>query len=132
MTGLTVAYSGQLSIETCWCGMVHGVPVELVQHQRRQFDDGLKPRDIYCPLGHAWVPAGKTGLARERDARRRAEASLTAMRDQLYAERKAHASTKGKLTKTRKRAQAGVCPCCKRSFVQLARHVRSQHPDFEP
>lgn len=29
----------------------------------------------------------------------------------------------------RRRTAAGVCPCCNRSFVQLARHMKTKHPD---
>lgn len=30
------------------------------------------------------------------------------------------------------RANHGVCPCCKRTFSQLARHMKTKHPDFKP
>lgn len=30
----------------------------------------------------------------------------------------------------RKRASAGVCPCCNRTFSQLARHMQTKHPTF--
>jgi hypothetical protein len=33
--------------------------------------------------------------------------------------------------KARKRAAAALCPCCNRSFVQLRRHLASQHPDYK-
>lgn len=31
---------------------------------------------------------------------------------------------------TLRRIAAGVCPCCRRSFTDLARHMSSQHPDY--
>jgi hypothetical protein len=37
---------------------------------------------------------------------------------------------KGQATRLRNRAKAGVCPCCKRTVSQLARHMASKHPDF--
>lgn len=54
--------------------------------------------------------------ARQKAARERAEASLIA--------------TKGVVTKLRARAKAGVCPCCNRTFKQLAAHMAAKHPDF--
>lgn len=27
---------------------------------------------------------------------------------------------------------AGMCPCCRRTFKQLAEHMKSKHPDFDP
>jgi hypothetical protein len=35
-----------------------------------------------------------------------------------------------KLARLRKRAKHGVCPCCKRTFQQLARHMKQKHPEF--
>lgn len=45
------------------------------------------------------------------------------------AERRASA-LKGVATRMRNRAAAGVCPCCNRTFSQLATHMKKQHPDF--
>jgi hypothetical protein len=39
---------------------------------------------------------------------------------------------KGHATRITKRAKAGVCPCCNRTFKQLAAHMASQHPTFTP
>jgi predicted nucleotidyltransferase len=30
----------------------------------------------------------------------------------------------------RRRAANGVCPCCKRSFKELAAHMKTKHPDY--
>jgi hypothetical protein len=45
------------------------------------------------------------------------------------AERSA-AAAKGNVTKLRKRAAAGVCPCCNRTFLALQKHMAHKHPDF--
>ena len=37
---------------------------------------------------------------------------------------------KGHLTRAKKRAANGVCPCCNRSFSNLARHMKCKHPDY--
>lgn len=128
----TLSYTGRLSIETCWCGMVHGVPEALVNEQKRQHHDGRDPIGIHCPLGHVWVPAARPRheidaekikkLERERDAARCAAIEAAEERDAM---RKANNAL-------RQRAKGGACPCCKRTFVQLARHIKSQHPDFTP
>lgn len=34
--------------------------------------------------------------------------------------------------KANKRTKAGVCPCCNRTFKQLARHMETKHKDFKP
>lgn len=30
------------------------------------------------------------------------------------------------------RAQGGACPCCNRTFADMARHMKTKHPDFDP
>lgn len=113
----------ELSVETCWCGTVHAVPAALVNLQRREFNDGEKPTGIYCPLGHVWVPSGVPEIDKLRARNDKLAAQLTSTRDQLD-------TATADLAKHRKRTANGVCPCCKRSFVQLARHMKSQHPSY--
>lgn len=128
----TMTYTGELVVETCWCGIVHAVPRVLVEHQQRQHANGEKQTGIYCPLGHNWIISGKGELERQRERAAAFERQLACRDEDLRAERASHAATKGQLTKVRKRASAGICPCCNRSFVQLARHMATKHPDFTP
>lgn len=44
-------------------------------------------------------------------------------------ERLSHSATRGQLTKARKRADAGVCQHCHRTFANVARHVAGHHPE---
>lgn len=37
---------------------------------------------------------------------------------------------KGAHQRTKNRVAKGVCPCCNRSFTNLAKHMAGQHPDF--
>ena len=39
-------------------------------------------------------------------------------------------SEKGAKTKLKKRIANGVCPCCNRTFVNVQRHMATQHKDF--
>lgn len=128
----TMTYLGELTRLSCWCGIKHAVPSELRDHQMRCHDNGRTVPDIYCPLGHCHVPAGEPKIKqveRERERARNREAARVAERDQAEASARGY---KGAATRARKRAKAGVCPCCNRTFKQLARHMESKHPDFEP
>lgn len=118
-----------LVIETCWCGMPHGVPRVLRDHQRDQHANGEPQVGIYCPAGHQWEISGKPEVEKEREHRARVEARVRAIQDQLEAEARAHAATKGQLTKAKKRATNGICPCCNRTFVNVTRHMKTKHPD---
>jgi hypothetical protein len=135
----TLTYSGQLVVTTCWCGMRHAVPEELRDFQLRQHRNGSEITAIYCPLGHGHVPSGKGEAARLAEQLEQERAKVQRQKDfaaRMIAERdQAEASArsyKGAATKARKRAAAAVCPCCKRSFVQLRRHLATKHPDYDP
>lgn len=125
----TLTYTSELVVLTCWCGMPHAVPGELRRHQMRQHENGETVVGIYCPLGHQHIPSGKSKIAREREMREAAEARAKAIQDQLDSEKRAHAATKGTLTKTQRRITNGVCPCCHRTFVNVQRHIAAKHPD---
>lgn len=122
----TIAYSGQLTTMSCWCGIHFAIPTELYTSLHQE-----TTQKGYCPLGHlfGW---SESDADRERKRRQQVEAQATHLRDQLEAERRQHAATKGQLTKTRKRAAAALCPVqgCGRSFVQMARHLATKHPEF--
>lgn len=112
------------------CGVVFGM-TEDYQEQRKK--DG---KSWYCPNGHSRVYREteadrlRKQLARAEQERDRARANATHYRDQADAEERAHRATKGQVTKLRKRIANGVCPCCKRTFANLGRHIAGQHPDY--
>lgn len=107
------------------CGVVWGMP-ETFLDARRQDGEWW-----YCPNGHKWHWSGETvevRLRRQLEHTKDSLASARAARDQAQASLRA---TKGVVTKMRKRVGNGVCPCCKRTFKDLARHMESQHPTFK-
>lgn len=115
---------GTLNYETvaCYsCGMVFAVPYRWQENRR---DD---KKEFYCPNGHGQSYTGESAG----DKAKRLQRELTRERTQHIEEvdniRRAH---KGAMTKLKKRAIAGVCPCCNRTFKQLARHMKAKHPDY--
>lgn len=89
-------------------------------------------QSFYCPAGHGQQYVGKS----DKELRREAEARAQAAEDQAAAAEqarkaaeKATKAAKAEATRLRKRGERGVCPHCKRSFVQLAKHVESKHPE---
>jgi hypothetical protein len=103
-------------------------------------------RSFYCPNGHGMSYLGKSEteklkeqLEEERRQRQRAEQNVAFWSDEAkeQRERAEHEKRrangyKGHATKITKRAKAGVCPCCNRTFQQLARHMATKHPTFTP
>lgn len=121
----TITYTEELVTHACWCGINHAIPRNLDRQARE------KGTAVYCPLGHKWI-IGETENDRLQKRLAALEGNLKYERERLEREQRSHAATKGQLTKERKRTAAGMCPCCQRSFVQLARHMKNQHPDFAP
>ena len=92
-----------------------------------------------CPNGHSqgWDKDGceVADLRRERD---RLKQQIAAKDDDIAwqkqqrkdAERLA-AAARGQVTKLKKRAAAGVCPCCNRQFSNMHRHMQTKHPEFK-
>jgi hypothetical protein len=130
----------KLAITSCpSCGVYFGVPERLIERAREE-NVATMGRDhftLYCPVGHSicWHGKNKEQELRDRVKRQTARAGrLAAERDQEAASAKAQrgAATRARNERDRqaKRAKNGVCPCCNRTFKQLARHMQSQHPHF--
>lgn len=116
----TINYTEKLTVTSCWCGINLAVPATLYDHAK---DDDKN--HIYCPLGHTFVFRDNYRKNLEAEQRRH-----RATKDLLAAEERSHVATRGHLTRTKKRVAAGVCPCCHRTFQQLARHMANKHPDY--
>jgi hypothetical protein len=132
----TLTYTEKLVVESCpTCHVRHAIPAPL---RERALENPVTQK-IYCPNGHPWWFTGKSEaeqLKEQLEAERRRRASRE---EQLAAERLAreHAEAqargyKGAMVQARKRSAKGVCPApgCKRSFVDVAKHVATKHPEL--
>ena len=128
----TLSYVETLEVTTCFCGIHMAMPTNLLRNAR---DYGA---DVYCPIGHkfGWNETKADRLAKQLA---QTESRLADERQRRQAEQDLRLDTERRLTaqkaattKAKKRHAAAVCPCCKRSFVQLRRHMAAKHPDYEP
>lgn len=113
----------------CSCGVVFAMTDEFKQARLRDRDR------FYCPNGHSQSYIGKSDreLAYEaKQALRKAETRLQAEVDQRKASNRELKAKERELRRLRQRAAGGACPCCNRTFVQLSRHIKNQHPGFKP
>lgn len=112
------------------CGVMHGVPFGYLARRR---EDG---QTFYCPNGHTQVfrTTDKQRLEAEvsRLKQRMAEKDDEAakLRDQIAHQEARARGFQGVIAKQKKRAAAGVCPCCTRHFTNLERHMKGRHPDY--
>jgi len=94
---------------------------------------------FFCPYGHAAVfsedetEADKLRRERDRLFQRMSmlDDTVRAQREELFRSRETITALKNEAVKVRKRAKAGTCPCCHRTFRQMALHMRNKHPEFK-
>lgn len=127
--GALLNFSTQIEFVNCYkCGVPTGLPQD---HLARLRNNG---KSFWCFNGHeqGWSDTEEKRLKRklaqvesERDqARRDAEFQAT----QRESERKQAEKDRKRI---HRRITAGMCPCCRRTFVRLARHIAHKHPDFK-
>ena len=125
MDNLTETVTHTFVTEECYsCSTVWAMPTQFVTNRRNDH------RDFYCPNGHAQRYYGKSQAEKLKDRLAAEQARHDQTRAELADQKRAHAATKGQLTKVRRRVAAGVCPCCKRSFRQLRAHMKRMHPEY--
>lgn len=135
----TITHTTTLTVqECCNCHVLFGMPHE--------WDTSLRESHamFYCPAGHGQHYTGKTEAQKLseklKEAEQRAiieknrlnysEARLSSTLDQLGATQRSLTGHKAAKTRIKNRIAAGVCPCCNRSFQNVARHMAGQHPTF--
>lgn len=116
------------------CGLEFAMTVD---YYNRRLNDKA---DWFCPNGHSQRFIGKTAeqleierlksevaskqraVERADEARRWAETSAKGARIQA-------GKAKAAQRRLEHRVNCGVCPHCKRTFKQLAAHMKSKHPE---
>jgi hypothetical protein len=119
------------------CGILFYVPTHWKENRIKGKTE--EERTFYCPNGHGRV--FQAGQSTEDKLRREAELlrqrlaekddTIKHFADVAEKERRRAAAQFGENTKLRKRVGNGTCPCCNRTFRQLAAHMADKHPDFK-
>lgn len=99
-----------LQVETCInCGVSFGVPGEFQRWRKAHHET------FYCPNGHQQYYPSET----EEDRLRK-----------LYLRERQNSETLNtELANLKKRVDAGMCPHCYRHFANVARHIKTKHPE---
>lgn len=119
-----------LVTETCCvCGVVFAMPEDLKQNCRKEGPN----KSFYCPNGHAQYyqhTIRDQELMKLKQEKEQLQQSRISLLNQLQ-DKEVEISTLKKSAKRRNlRIKAGVCPCCNRTFKQLAEHMNAMHPDY--
>lgn len=118
----------------CKCG----VPILLERefHRNRRGDHA----NFYCPNGHPQHFPQKTEEEKLREElaqkekflqnavklREWAEQNAERAKERAAVAERSRAAYKGQLT----RVKNGVCPCCRRNFANLRKHMVAKHPGY--
>lgn len=104
------------------CGIDFMVP-ERWREERKKTGEGW-----YCPNGHCRVykETRLQEVERELKQERQRSAMEAASR---RSEEQGRLRAERELKRITKRVNAGVCPCCNRTFQNLARHMKTKHSE---
>lgn len=115
------------TLECGSCGVVHAIPESLYD---AYYEEGGY---WHCPMGHrrGW-PEGESQREKKSLKKKLENANklLEWAKFDATQERKKAINYKGQITKLKNRAKFGVCPCCNRTFKQLAAHMKNKHPKY--
>lgn len=120
------------TIHCCKCGVLFAFPDALDTQMRKNGET------FYCPTGHPqWYGKSEADKLRDQLAEKQRLLDNSVRRTEIAeaAEQRANAAkakAERSLKKTTTRIAAGVCPCCNRTFQQLARHMANKHPEVKP
>ena len=112
------------------CGVVCAIPTYL---ERTRRTDG---QNFFCPNGHSMSFTVysvedhlRKALAAAKAKTERARRSLAWAESTAQSANISRGIAQAAARRLRQRVSAGVCPCCQRTFKQLAAHMKAKHPE---
>lgn len=116
--------------ECCNCGVQFAMTMSTYNHYQMH-SSGSKRHTLsfFCPNGHQQHYQGKTEAQQLREQVEQERERTRFAQRRLKSEQGSHRATKGHLTRAKTRSAAGTCLHCNRTFKQLARHMKSKHPE---
>lgn len=113
-----------VTIECYSCAIVFAAPEEWNNNRCNDH------KSFFCPNGHSQSYVAKSEAQKYKEALEKEQREAAMLRERsIVAERK-QTRAENSLNRYKKRAAAGVCPCCNRTVAQLAQHMKSKHQEF--
>lgn len=86
---------------------------------------------FFCSYGHKqFYVQGESEAAKLRRERDRLAQRVAQVEDERNEAQQAAAKAERATKRLKKRAAAGTCPCCQRTFLNMTAHMKGQHPEF--
>ena len=121
------ALQADVKLTTIDCGSCGGTYAINERYRAQKYEEGGCWNCPYCQT--SWGFAGSEIYKLKEKLRHEAKRREWVERDLKDTENRLRAQKAAK-TRLKNRIAAGVCPCCNRSFVNLARHMNTKHPDY--
>lgn len=111
--------------QCCKCSVVFALPSSLIRNLRETQDA------FYCPNGHpqSYIKSEASNLREQLTIK---ENELRAAKCEILNEQNRRLiveKEKVRAERKLKRVNKGVCPCCNRTFGNLARHMATKHAE---
>lgn len=117
-----MTYTEQITLTAISCGIC-GASYAINERFRRDCEEkGRSWHCPYCSTDWGYAEGENVRLKRELE---QAQVQLRASKCETMAEHQHREKAEKKL----RRVSNGVCPCCRRSFGNLARHMKTKHPE---
>ena len=116
-------------LETVICGSCSGIYALSEKYIREKKEHGGYWNCPYCRNAWGYDTEGSEVKQLERKLAQATKRKEWAEQEAKNAECRRRAAV-GQTTKLKNRIGHGVCPCCKRTFQQLQRHMQTKHPDY--
>lgn len=111
------------TIDCCTCGLTFAVPESFERALRD------KHQGFHCPNGHPLVFNAKNEAEKLRDELAKEKQRREMAEREAGMEARRAVTAEQELARVTKRVKNGVCPCCNRTFQNLARHMKTKHPE---
>lgn len=127
---MTTVLTTLLGVECYKCHVLFGMTEDF---NRRAHETGTT---FYCTNGHgqSYCETENARLKKQVEAAKAEVESWKARNEQkaraLVSRDHVIRAERGAKTKLKKRIAAGLCPCCNRTFQNLAGHMKGQHPEY--
>lgn len=117
------------------CGECGGIYALNERYRRKKQEVGESWTCPYCKCGWGYSNSSenerlKRELQQEQERTLRERQRHDQTKAELRETERRRRAEKGAKTKLKKRVAHGVCPCCNRTFKQLAAHMSAMHPEY--
>lgn len=126
MSDTAISLSVKLEKVDCpSCNALYALSCDYIDRRRK---DGKGWQCPYCSSGTSFhgndeISRLKKQISEEQAIKNRLLADANVLRGEVLAAKTA-------AEKLKKRAANGVCPCCTRTFANVADHIKTKHPGF--